>query len=247
MQMPTKRPSERSCARCDSQMNNEPVLPVGVRVTDPCVAARPKAQVHTGMDVVLRPIDVDLDTDSLFAAGHGADQEWIWTYMPYGPFDDRAQMRAWLQESSESADPRFFTVCQQPDAKPVGMVSYLSIAAEHRSIEVGHIWYSPQVQRTTVNTESIFLLLQHAFNDLGYRRVEWKCDVLNARSCAAAERLGFRPEGIFKQHRIVRSRNRDTAWFAMMDHDWPSIQQAIRTWLGAPQSDRGSLRELTAS
>ncbi|MBT4100762.1 MAG: GNAT family N-acetyltransferase, partial [Gemmatimonadetes bacterium] len=129
-------------------MSNKPVLPVGDVVTGPTVAARPQAQVHTGSEVILRPIDVDLDGDPLFAAGHGTDGKWIWTYMPYGPFDDHAQMRLWLRESSGSADPRFFTVCQQPDAKPVGLVSYLSIAAEQRSIEVGHIWYSPQVQRT---------------------------------------------------------------------------------------------------
>jgi len=227
-------------------MNKSGDLPVGPRVPGPGAAERPQPIVHRGVHVHLRQIDVSRDTQFLFDGSHGADQEWIWTYMPYGPFADQQQMRSWLEEISASEDPRFFVVETNADSQPVGIVSYLSIAAEHRCIEVGHIWYVPQVQRSAVNTESIFLLLRHAFEELGYRRVEWKCDALNARSQAAASRLGFRPEGIFRQHRIVRERNRDTAWFSMLDDEWPRIRQHVETWLDADPASRPSLTELTA-
>ncbi|MBT6146912.1 MAG: GNAT family N-acetyltransferase, partial [Gemmatimonadetes bacterium] len=128
--------------------------------------------------------------------------------------------------------------------QPVGIVSFLRIDADHRCIEVGHIWYVPQVQRSEVNTESLYLLLKHAFDDLGFRRVEWKCDALNARSKAAALRLGFKAEGVFRQHRIVRGRNRDTAWFALLDHEWPAIRAHFETWLAAPATARPSLTAL---
>lgn len=226
-------------------MTDSENLPLGDMVTDATPAAIPRASAHTGTHVQLRPIDPDGDAPALFDASHADGRDWIWTYLPYGPFADVERMRAWMEGIRTSQDPRFFTVCTLPDQHPVGIVSYLTIAPEHRSIEVGHIWYVPQVQRSAVNTESIYLLLRHAFEDLRYRRVEWKCDALNARSCAAAERLGFQAEGVFRQHRINKDRNRDTAWFSIIDSEWPQLRQHFNRWLTAPDGARPSLSTLT--
>jgi RimJ/RimL family protein N-acetyltransferase len=182
---------------------------------------------------------------ALYPATHGTrETEAVWTYMPYGPFEDEAAMGAWLGGLADSADPRFLAATLE-DGTPVGIVSYLNAVASDRRIEIGHIWYVPRAQRTRVNTEVAYLLLRHAFEDLGYRRVEWKCDALNARSRAAAERLGFSFEGIFRRHMIVKGRNRDTAWFSMLDEEWPRVRAAIERWFDAPP-DTLSLASLTA-
>jgi len=141
-------------------------------------------------------------------------------------------MATWLEGLSGSSDPRFFAVTLA-DGEPIGVVSYLNAVAADRRIEIGHIWYVPAAQRTRANTEVTYLLLSHAFEDLGYRRVEWKCDALNARSRAAAERLGFTFEGIFRRHMIVKGRNRDTAWFSMLDTEWPRVRAAMEDWFDA--------------
>ena len=185
---------------------------------------------------------------ALFAASHGDETtEAVWTYMPYGPFADEAQMRGWLEGIAGSDDPRFFTVIDLATGDPVGVVSYLNIVAPDRRIELGHIWYVPAAQRGRANTETAYLLMRRAFDELGYRRVEWKCDALNARSRAAAERLGFTFEGVFRQHMIVKGRNRDTAWFSITDTEWPARRAAIETWLAADDPGSISLRDLTAA
>jgi RimJ/RimL family protein N-acetyltransferase len=136
-----------------------------------------------------------------------------------------------------------------PDDRPVGMASYLRIKPEHGVIEIGWIWYGPPLQRTTAATEVIYLLARHAFDGLGYRRLEWKCDALNAASQRAAERYGFQFEGVFRKHMVVKGRNRDTAWFAITDEDWPAIRRAFEAWLAPENFDergrqRRSLREM---
>jgi RimJ/RimL family protein N-acetyltransferase len=163
-----------------------------------------------------------------------------------GPFDDEAEMRAWLEGIAWSDDPRFFTVIDLTTDRAVGVVSYLNIVSSDRRIELGHIWYVPAAQRGRANTETAYLLMRRAFDDLGYRRVEWKCDALNARSRAAAERLGFTFEGVFRQHLIVKGRNRDTAWFSITDAEWPTRRAAIESWLAADPASV-SLRALTAA
>jgi RimJ/RimL family protein N-acetyltransferase len=137
-------------------------------------------------------------------------------------------------------------VTERAGNPPIGIVSYLNIVPVMRRLELGNIWYTPQVQRTKVNTESIYLMLCETFDRLHYRRAEWKCDALNARSRAAAQRLGFSFEGVFRQHMIVRNRNRDTAWFAMTDEDWPLIKANMERWLYGPEKSL-SLRSLNAS
>lgn len=151
--------------------------------------------------------------------------------MTVGPFADAGAMAAWLEGCRRSDDPLFFTVNDLTSGRPVGLVSYMNIVPAHRRLELGNIWYTPAAQRTKINTESIYLMLGRSFDELGYRRVEWKCDALNARSRAAALRLGFQFEGIFRRHMIIRGRNRDTAWFAMTDGDWPRIKANLEAWL----------------
>lgn len=205
--------------------------PVGAPVAESALTDRPSAGALTGAEVSLRPLDPGRDRAALYAQSHGdAETERLWTYMPYGPFANEAEMGAWLARCAASEDPAFRAVVDAT-GQPCGMVSYLNILPSQRRLELGHIWYAPAVQRSAVNTETIYLMLCESFDRLGCRRVEWKCDALNARSRAAALRLGFRFEGIFRQHMIVKGRNRDTAWFALVDADWPAVRANMERWL----------------
>ena len=226
-------------------MTNE--LPVGDPVDKPQIAPTPEPGIREGEHVLLQPVDPDRDALLLYACSHGSpDVEALWTYMGYGPFTSESEMRSWLATCSETADPLFLTVVSQSTSTPVGMVSYLNIVPDAWRLELGHIWYSPAVQRSRVNTEAVYLMLRESFETLGYRRVEWKCDALNARSRAAALRLGFQFEGIFRQHLIYKGRNRDTAWFAMLDTDWPSIKPNVERWLYQNEDGSLSLTDLNA-
>ncbi len=201
-----------------------------------------RAPLH-GTAVAVRPLAPADDLDALYAPSHGdPEAEALWAWMPYGPFADRDAMGAWLETCAASTDPAFRAVVDHASGRPVGMVSYLNIEPDHRRLELGHIWYAPSAQRTRANTEAIRLLLGEAFDRLGCRRVEWKCNALNARSRAAALRLGFRFEGIFRQHMIVKGHNRDTAWFALVDRDWPAVRTNLERWL----ADAGGRLSLTA-
>ncbi len=219
-------------------------LPIGLPVDPVDDMAAPARQPLTGQIVSLIPLEAARDAERLFHVSHNFGTEPpIWTYMPYGPFTDRAHMQVWLQHQAKSTDPLFFTVFENNSNKQVGMVSFLAITPEMRRLELGHIWYAPEVQRTKVNTETIYLMLSEAFDRLNYRRVEWKCDALNTRSRTAALRLGFRYQGLFRQHMIYKGRNRDTAWFAMLDHEWPAIKKNMERWLYSNESNL-SLRQL---
>lgn len=220
----------------------EPALPVGP-VVEGAAAIAPGPEPMTGRWVSLAPPSGSL-AGALFATTHGSPEaEAVWTYMPYGPFAHRSAMTDWLDGLAGSSDPRFFAVTL--GGVPVGVVSYLNAVTNDRRIEIGHIWYVPAAQRTRANTEVAYLLLRRAFEELGNRRVEWKCDALNARSRAAAERLGFTFEGIFRQHMIVKGRNRDTAWFSMLDTEWPRVRSAMERWFDA-EPGAASLGALTA-
>jgi RimJ/RimL family protein N-acetyltransferase len=206
-------------------------LPVGDPVPEVRVDPPSRVALH-GSVVTLEPIDPGRHAEGLFTAGHGSPAaDSLWTYMPYGPFADATEMRAWLETLATSADPLFFAVVR--GARPIGMTSFLNVDPSMRRLELGHIWYGPADQRTGANTEACLLMLRWAF-EAGYRRVEWKCDALNVRSRAAAERLGFRFEGIFRRHMIVKGRNRDTAWFSMLDEEWPQVRPRLEARLSAP-------------
>jgi RimJ/RimL family protein N-acetyltransferase len=196
---------------------------------------RPGATAFRGQHVVVSRLDPAADIDDLHAVSHGTPEfEALWTYLPYGPFADRETMRQWLASIEKSEDPRFYSVTSRSLEQRVGMVSIMNIVPEMGRAEIGHIWYSPLVQKSAVNTEVTFLLLRYLFDDLGYRRVEWKCDNRNEPSKNAALRLGFQYEGLFRQHMVVKGHNRDTAWFALIDADWPVIRANFEAYLTTP-------------
>lgn len=203
-------------------------LPVGAPVGWRPVAA-PQRRPLAGRHVRLEPVDPARHTGDLHALSVGAPR--LWTYLGYGPFADAAAFRQWFESCVPQQDPLFFAVIDAATGRASGMVSYLRIAPATGVIEIGHIWFAPALQRTRQATEAIFLLMRHAFDDLGYRRLEWKCDSLNAASRRAAARFGFTFEGVFRQHMIVKGRNRDTAWFAILDGEWPAIRAGFERWL----------------
>ena len=198
-------------------------------------------------DFELVPLDLELHGRELYGLSHGTPEaERIWTYLPYGPFASAEQMMALYRSLMGAGDPLLYALLERGGATPVGVLGYLAIEPDHGCIEIGHIWYAPAWQRSLANTTATYLLLQHAFEDLDYRRVEWKCDALNTRSRAAAQRLGFRFEGLFRQHRIVNGINRDTAWFSILDGEWPRVGEAMGDWLRWDDSrgERPSLENL---
>ena len=208
-------------------------------VSSPLRPARPPQRgTLAGRFVTLAPVEPDRHAPALFAASHGpAADPALWTYLPYGPFDDEAALAAFLRDAAASDDPLFFTVLDARGGVPVGIVSYLRMAPSDAVVEIGHIWFGGALQRTAGATEAIYLLARHAFDDLGHRRLEWKCNAANERSVRAAERLGFTYEGTFRQHMIVKGANRDTAWFSMLDGEWPAARAAFERWLAPANFD----------
>jgi RimJ/RimL family protein N-acetyltransferase len=200
--------------------------------------------------VLVRPVDAATDAASLYAVSHAPDGDpAIWTYLPDGPYDSPDHLREMLAWAETSDDPLYFTLATLPDERPAGQASYLRITPEFGVIEIGHIWFGVPLQRTTAATEAIYLLARHVFDDLGYRRLEWKCNALNAASRRAAERFGFTFEGVFRNHQVVKGRNRDTAWYAITDDEWPAVRGAFQSWLASDNFDaegrqRRSLGEL---
>jgi RimJ/RimL family protein N-acetyltransferase len=209
-------------------------------------ARRPERSELRGTHVLLRPLDPDRDAEALYAQSHPpAADPGLWAYLPTGPYRDCAELRDALLVAAASDDPLFFTLVTLPANQPAGVASYLRITPEHGVIEIGHIWFGASLRRTTAATEAIYLLATRAFDDLGYRRLEWKCDSLNQASRRAAERFGFRFEGVFRRHMVVKGRNRDTAWFAMTDDEWPAVRAGFRAWLGPDNLDAGGRQRRT--
>jgi RimJ/RimL family protein N-acetyltransferase len=203
--------------------------PVGSPVARSLPCPRPAATILQGRygRVVPATIDHAADLHAAFVADTEARD---WTYLPYGPFATAAEFAAWLATACKSEDPLFHTICT-PDGAALGLASYLRIDPANGVIEVGHIHFSPALQRTPLATEAMALMMTHVFDDLGYRRYEWKCDALNAPSRRAAERLGFTYEGTFRQAAVVKGRNRDTAWFSVLDSEWPALRERFERWL----------------
>ncbi len=191
-----------------------------------------------GRTVRLEPIDPPRHGAQLYAASHGpAVDPALWLYLSVGPFASEAPFMAWLEKCAASKDPLFLAVVDQQNGRAVGMVSFMRIEPAHGVIEIGNIWFGPVIQRTPQATEAIFLLARHVFDDLGYRRLEWKCNALNAPSRRAALRFGFSYEGLFRQHMVIKDRSRDTTWFAMVRDEWPPIRAAFVSWLDPANFD----------
>jgi RimJ/RimL family protein N-acetyltransferase len=192
-------------------------------------------------------LDVDDHAAELFEANATDPTGANWTYLPYGPYRDPDAYRAWVSSVAGQADPMFFAVVDSATDRAIGVVSYLRISLDDGSIEVGNINFSPLLQRTRMGTESMYLMMARAFDDWGYRRYEWKCNALNAPSMTAARRLGFTYEGTHRKAKVVKGRNRDTAWFSITDDEWPSIKQRFLTWLEPSNFDGAGLQRAPLS
>ena len=213
---------------------------VEFRIGDPVESrdvSPPVRSTISGRTVTVVPLDPDAHAAGLFEAtqGTGADPQ-MWDYLGYGPFADLAEFSANLRAFATSDDPLWFTFLDTASGEPLGAGGYLRIDTANRVIEIGHLLFGSGMQRSTTATETIFLLIRNAF-DRGYRRVEWKCNDLNERSRRAALRFGFTYEGTFRQHMIIKGRNRDTAWYAITDADWPAIKRTYQAWLSPNNFD----------
>jgi RimJ/RimL family protein N-acetyltransferase len=213
---------------------------------------RPPRRAIEGRWCTLEPLDAARHAERLHAA-NALDQDGrMWTYLPYGPFPDLGSYRAWAEDVASRDDPLFFAIVDRQHGRPTGVASLMRIDCANGSIEIGHIALSPELQRTRAATEGLVLLASLALGELGYRRLEWKCDALNEASRRAAARLGFTYEGTFRQAVVVKGRNRDTAWLSIVDGEWPRLREAFARWL-APEnfdeagSQRVALSALTAA
>jgi RimJ/RimL family protein N-acetyltransferase len=207
---------------------NKPDRPVGPIVDPVPSGVKPDLRPLHGRWIRLDPLNAAHHGPSLYKNALGGD---IWTWLPYGPFADEAAFLLWAKEREAQRDPWFYAFVKRDCGESLGMGAFMRHDAINGVIEIGHIWMTPPLQRTRESTESIYLMMRHAFDDLGVRRLEWKCDALNAPSRAAALRFGFQFEGVFRQHMIVKGRNRDTAWFAIIDKDWPKARAGFEAWL----------------
>jgi RimJ/RimL family protein N-acetyltransferase len=202
--------------------------PVGPAV-DTAPAARPAPVTLTGRFCRVEKLDAARHADGLWQLLKGHDH--VWDYLAVGPFTDGRVFAEWLEERSIALDPYAYAVADYASGRSLGIVTLMEIRPAMRVIEMGSIVYSPALQRTPAATEAQYLVADYVFGTLGYRRYEWKCNVLNAPSMRAAERLGFTYEGTFRQHMIVKGRNRDTAWFSILDMEWPAVKAAYQAWL----------------
>jgi RimJ/RimL family protein N-acetyltransferase len=210
---------------------------------------RPGKDVLPGRFVRLEPLAADRHAADLHRANSADAEGTIWKYLPYGPFSSVAAYHHWMRDTTAAGDPFFYALIDPGTGHAGGVMSLMRITPEAGSIEVGHINIAPEMQRAPAVTEAMFLLMQWVF-EAGYRRFEWKCDASNLRSRRAAERFGFSYEGVFRQHTISKGRNRDTAWFACIDAEWPSLKEAYAAWLAPTNFDvsgrqQESLADLT--
>ncbi len=222
--------------------------PIGAPLPDWKGALRPLRQVLQGRTVRVEPLDPRAHAADIFAADHDEKNGHSWAYLPYGPFDDFDEYQSWVSAAAAKDDPLFFAIVDLRNGKAVGLAALMRIDPANGSIEVGNIHFSPRLQGTTQATEAMYLLMRHAFEDLGYRRYEWKCDDLNAPSRRAAERFGFTYEGTFRQAVVYRGRNRDTAWFSIIDREWPRLKAGFEAWLdpGNFEADGRQIKRLEA-
>jgi len=219
-----------------SQDTNAPGQPVGFSLDDWRVPDPPSRLPMVGRTCRLEVLDPERHARDLYEANSQDRDDRIWIYLPYGPFESFDAYRNWADDVSKASDPLFHAIVDRATDKAVGVASYLRITPASGFIEVGHINYSPLLQRTPAATEAMYLMMKRAFES-GYRRYEWKCDALNARSRAAAQRLGLSYEGVFRQATVYKGRNRDTAWYAAIDSEWPALNQAFTRWLDPSNFD----------
>lgn len=226
-------------------MNETQLNPLGWKPV-----ALPRPVILRGKTVTLEPLDAELHAADLWDGVQGHDEVWRW--LADGPYAEEAALRRAVKEKQAATSAISLALVPKASGRAEGYASYMRIEPSHGVIEVGNIMLSPSLQRTTAATEAMYLMARHVFEDLGYRRYEWKCNAQNEPSRRAALRLGFTFEGIFRQHMVIKGRNRDTAWFSMLDSEWPARKQAFQAWLDAANFDsldrqRKSLTEIAAT
>lgn len=229
-----------------TERRNEHGQPIGPALPGWTPPPRPPREPMAGRYCRVEPLDPARHARELYQANSRDPSGRAWTYMGAGPFDSFEQYRDWTHAFCLGDDPLFHAIIDSAGGKAVGAASYMRIDAKNGALEVGHILYSPLLQRTRAATEAMYLMMKRAFS-LGYRRYEWKCDALNAASRAAAQRFGFSFEGIFRQAIVYKGRSRDTAWYSVIDRDWPELEKAYELWLAAGNFDAGGAQRVALS
>ncbi|HWX01874.1 MAG TPA: GNAT family protein [Collimonas sp.] len=224
---------------------NQYQQPVGAPVPGWTPRAVPPRQPIEGRYCRLEALEPQRHAAELYAAYSQAPDERDWTYLSTGPFADADAYRAYAERAALSTDPLHYVVIERRSGKAVGTLALMRIDPANGVIEVGFVTFSPLLKRTPVSSEAQYLLMKHVFDELGYRRYEWKCDSLNAPSRQAAARLGFQFEGIFRQAVVYKGRSRDTAWFAIIDSDWPPLRAAFEKWLAPENFDADGQQQLS--
>lgn len=232
-----------------SHDKNEFNQPVGQKIKDWHRKDMPARIPLIGEFCILEPLDIKKHSIQLFEVLAMDNQGESWTYLPYGPFATCEEFQGWLQTILAELDTLLYAVLDAKSLQPIGITGFLRINPDHGVIEVGHLHYSKLLKKTAAATEAMYLMMKYAFEELGYRRYEWKCHSLNQASWRAALRLGFTFEGIFRQCNVVKNRNRDTAWFSILDSEWPEIKARFQNWLSPDNFDAGGnqLRRLNHS
>ena len=220
-------------------MSNQPIGPF----VDAHPARRPERVTLRGRWITLVPLDAGKHGDDLFAGANGGEKDRVWTYLFDGPYADAEVFKTNIAAKAASHDPMFWAIVDNPSGRALGYQTLMRIDTTHRVIEVGNILYTPAMQRTPGATEAQYLFARHVFDELGNRRYEWKCNNLNAPSKRAAERFGFAFEGVFRQHMIVKGRNRDTAWYSMLDSEWPARRRGFERWLDPTNFDASGVQK----
>ncbi len=226
---------------------NEFNQPIGHTLKKWQPAKTPQKTNILGTHITLEPLHPDKHGPTLFDLFHIDNS--IWTYLPYGPFDTYDEFYAWLISMAKVNDPFPYAILSNKTKTPIGIATFLRITPEHSAIEVGHLLFSKDLKKTPAATEAMYLMMHHAFEELGYRRYEWKCDSFNQPSRNAAERLGFKFEGTFRNHMVYKNRSRDTFWFSITDSEWPALKLRLQKWLNPNNFDthgnqKSSLREM---
>jgi RimJ/RimL family protein N-acetyltransferase len=206
----------------------------------------PARVAREGLYAAVEPLDHRRHGSDLYAASHADERACgLWEYMAYGPFPSEESFDAWLRGQSASADPMFFAIIDRERGIAEGMASMMDIHPQVGAIEIGHIWFSPTLQRSRAATESLYLLMAYAMDELGYRRLQWKCNALNQPSRDAAVRLGFEFEGVLYQHQIPKGNNRDTAFYSILDYEWPLIRANFERWLDPSNFDEAGRQKIS--
>ena len=226
---------------------NELGQPVGKPIEGWSAREHPRNTLMQGKLCRLEPVDAEKHVQDLFLAFSEDQDQRNWTYLPYGPFGSEEETRSWISSTCLGDDPCFFSVIELETGKAVGLASYLRIEPAIGVIEVGHIHFSPLMQGKPISTEAMYLMMRQVFEAWGYRRYEWKCDSLNRPSTNAAQRLGFMFEGIFRQATMYKQRNRDTAWYSILDREWPAVKAAFENWLKDENFDRDGVQKTSLS